>query len=76
MATLVPDGTVTAGGWKDQNGASTDLASPLADDVETTYIVSPINPVGAQVKVSLSNPPAGGVISGTVSITIDCIQGP
>lgn len=72
--TVVPDATVSAGGWTDQLGASTNLHAPLADEDAATYIQSPANPVNATVVVGLGNPTTPG--AGDVLLTIDVEQVP
>jgi hypothetical protein len=72
VAQIVPISTVSAGGWADQAGGTTDLHTPLADDSPSTYVQSPANPVNTLLKVGLTDIGTPG--AGDVVIEIDAEQ--
>ena len=72
-AMVLPNTTVDAGGWVDQDSNTTDLHSPLADSSAATWDQSPANPVNATLKLGITDLPAptGGQ---KLTLEVDCEQ--
>jgi hypothetical protein len=73
IVAVVPDATIAAGGWTDQDGGSAAIHLALADDDPNTWAQSPPNPQNATLKLGLSNFSPGG---GPVGIEIHAQQVP
>jgi hypothetical protein len=61
-----PTSTVSAGAWTDQVGGTTDMHSPLADESQSTWIQSELNPAASFVEVALGALTDPGVSTGHV----------